>query len=281
MKQSKRTESIRRVLGLAASLVLALFGTSTVQAYSTYSGGSDGGCIDCHGDFRSATSTKGTVFPSNQNHEMHRAAGSMGTKCDLCHTGSSRTPVYTWKSNGTTGTAGDGLGCSGCHVGPGLRKHHQANGETVCYTCHDPNEVSDPENVPPPYYTGVWTSYTKVRNPGNTVMAANTNENWSVGDFLGLDNDGNNLYDLADYAIGPRDRIVSTTREGSNVRITWQTFGGRTNRVQAASGLSGTYADVSPTITTTNVGLVTTNYLDVGGAAASKGRYYRLRAQVP
>ena len=52
----------------------------------------------------------------------------------------------------------------------------------------------------PPYYG---TAYTKARNPGNTVLAANTNENWSVGDFLGTDNDGNNLYDLADYDIGP------------------------------------------------------------------------------
>ena len=65
------------------------------------------------------------------------------------------------------------------------------NGVTVCLDCHNP-ETSDPENVDPPYYSGVWTSLTRVRNAGNTLFAANTNENWSVGDFVGLDNDGNN-----------------------------------------------------------------------------------------
>jgi hypothetical protein len=291
MKQSKRTQSIRKVLGLTTGMLLAVLGNTIGLAYDTYSGGSSGGCIDCHGDFRgtgaNAVSPKGTVFPgtssNNSNHEMHRNTSYMSSSCDLCHTGTSSTrkPVYTWKSNGTNSSAGNGLGCSGCHVGAGLRKHHDVNGVIECYGCHNPNnDVSDPENVNPPYYTGMWTNYTKVRNPGNTVMLSNTNENWSVGDFLGLDNDGNNLYDMADYAIGPKDRVLSSTREGNNIRVTWQTMGGRTNMVQAASKVSGTYANISSAITSTNVGLVTTNYLEVGGATNTT-RFYRLRAEVP
>src|SRR5512146_2865623 len=138
MNRSKRIQSIRNVLGIAVSLLLVVSGGSTGQAYSTYSDG----CVDCHGDFRGPTSPKGTVFPSGQNHEMHRASTSMGTACNLCHYGTSRTPVYTWQSTGTANNTG--LGCSGCHVGPGLRKHHAANGVADCYGCHDPNEVADP-----------------------------------------------------------------------------------------------------------------------------------------
>jgi hypothetical protein len=278
MKQSKRIRSIRRVMGLATSLVLAVMGTSTVQAYRTYSGGTSGSCIDCHQDFLGSHSEKGTVFPSNQNHEMHRATTSMATGCNLCHTGTSSTrkPVYIGSSNGTNSTAG--FGCSGCHVGAGLRAHHAANNVTVCADCHPP-ETPDPEDVTPPYYTGMWANYTKVRNPGNTVMASNTNENWSIGDYIGLDNDGNNLYDLADYKIGPPDRILGLTWVGNDARITWQTVGGRTNDVQAAGEVSGTYSGVSPLITSTNVGLVTTNYLLVGGATNAM-RFFRLHSVV-
>ena len=92
--------------------------------------------------------------------------------------------------------------------------------------------------ISPPYYG---TAYTLVEHPANTAQVANTNENWSVGDFLGLDNDGNGLYDLADYTIGPFS-ILSTVQEGNNIRVTWQTAGGRTNTVQAASIVTGRIA---------------------------------------
>ena len=275
MNSSKTTQTIiRDVLGIGVGVLLAVMGGNTGQAYSTYSGGSDGGCIDCHGDFRGPTSPRGTVFPSGQNHEMHRASTSMATACNLCHSGTSRKPVYTWKSNGTSSNTG--LGCTGCHVGAGLRKHHATSGISACYDCHNSAEISDPENVKPPYYG---TADTKVNNPGNPVQVANTNENWSVGDFLGLDNDGNGLYDLADYAIGPF-HIQSATPEGNNLRITWHTAGGRTDALQAAGKPPGPYTNLGPAVIVPGVGLVTTNYLEVGGA--TKGmRFYRLKAQLP
>ncbi len=37
---------------------------------------------------------------------MHRASTSMATACTLCHTGSSRTPVYIATSNGTANNPG-------------------------------------------------------------------------------------------------------------------------------------------------------------------------------
>jgi hypothetical protein len=252
---------------IGASLLALGADCNTSLAYDTYSAGCK--ATGCHGDFRGPTSPKGTVFPSSQNHEMHRASGSMATACNLCHTGSSRTPVYTGSSNGTANNPG--LGCSGCHVGPGLREHHFNNGVTECYDCHT-YETPDPENVSPPYYG---TADTKVKNPGNTVRAANTNENWSVGDFLGLDNDGNNLYDAADFAVSPY-RILSATKEGKNVRITWLTAGGRKDVVQASAKAGGSYSNLSSALSIPGTGVVTTNYLELNGAT-NASRFYRLK----
>lgn len=260
----------RTALLAITSLLLAALGNSTSHAYLDYSG-----CASCHGDFLGSTSTKGTVFPSNNNHEMHRNASNMATACNLCHTGDSNTrvPTFIKTSNGTANNPG--IGCSGCHVAAGLQLHHINNGVSECLDCHT-LEAAPAETVKPPYYD---TVDTKAKNPGNTVLTANTNENWSVGDFLGLDNDGNTLYDLADYAVGPY-RLISATREGNNLRVTWLTAGGRTNTVQAAGAVAGTYTNLSAALPIPGVGLVTTNYLDIGGATNTT-RFYRLHAVVP
>jgi hypothetical protein len=255
---------------LPAVTALLLVGASVqpCSAYDDYSG-----CTTCHGNFRGSTSTKGTVFPNNNNHDMHRNAAFMDTECNLCHIGPDRTPVRIGVSTGTTNNAG--LGCVGCHVAEGLRAHHAANGVSECAGCHTDGPAPR-ENVQPPYYG---TPDTKVNNPGNTVLAANTNENWSVGDFLGLDNDGNNLYDLADYAIGPF-RLLGVNREGDDFRISWLTAGGRRDAIQAAGAVSGSFFDVGTSIDIPGVGLVTTNFLEVGGAT-NLARFYRLKAATP
>ena len=261
-----RTATIANRLALIfGTYLLTLAVTCTTsQAYSDYSG-----CSGCHGAFNGNSSPKGTVFPGNSNHNMHTNSASMATACTLCHMTPGSVPVYTYQSGGTTHNTG--LGCSGCHVGPGLRKHHDANGVTECYDCHDPSETSDPENVKPPYYG---TVDTRVDNPGNPVPVANTNENWSVGDFLGLDNDGNNLYDARDPAITPY-RIAGAAKEGNNIRITWVTAGGRIDTVMVATNVAGPYSNLSTTISIPGVGQVTTNYLHVN-AATNSLRFYRL-----
>lgn len=262
MKTNKSPRTICFTLEIA-TVSFFLIAVMRSPAYEDYNG-----CQTCHGNFRGATSTKGTVFPGNNNHDMHRNSANMATACNLCHIGSSRTPVLIGSSTGTVNNPG--LGCTGCHVGAGLRTHHAVNGVSECYDCHDP-ETAAPENVVPPYYG---TADTKVRNPANDVRASSTNENWSVGDYLGLDNDGNNLYDQADYAIGPF-RLLSLRPEGADVRVSWLTAGGRTNRVQAAGSLSGAFSTVSSPITIPGVGLVTNSFLDVGGAT-NASRFYRL-----
>ena len=268
MKMSKTIGGFRSFSGFALGLLLLAIWGTPAHAYTNYTG-----CSTCHGDFDGPTSPKGSIFPSNSKHDMHRSNSSMATACDLCHGGSSPKPVIIGKSNGTV--KNKGVGCTGCHVASGLRAHHFAKGVTECYTCHAA-ESAPAENVKPPYYG---TVDTKVKNPGNTSLMSQTNENWSVGDFLGLDNDGNNLYDLADFAIGPY-RVLSANREGNDLRVTWQTAGGRTDAVQASAAVSDTYANVSSSVAIPGIGIVTTNFLHVGGAT-NRTIFYRLKHTGP
>jgi len=80
----------------------------------------------------------------------------------------------------------------------------------------------------------------------------------------------------------PFFRVTAITREGSNVRVTWQTLGGETNVLQATNGGPGgsyntNFVDLAPQIIVSGVGLTTTNALDVGGATNKPARYYRVR----
>ena len=203
---------------------------------------------------------------------MHRSNGYMNTDCSLCHAGNDNRNPWIGSSDGTGNN--EGLGCIGCHVGPGLRKHHAVNGVGTCATagCHDQPEVALPENVPPPYYG---TADTEVDNPCNDVAASNINENWSIGDFLGTDNDGNNVYDRLDPACSPY-QILAIAREGNDVRVTWETTGGRTDVLQAAVDVAGPYSDVGSPITIPGTSTLTTNAVEVG-TATDPDRYYRVR----
>jgi hypothetical protein len=271
MKNNINLESLN--VQITVIFLLCLLGSTTNSpAFARYRDPvtGSGNCSDCHGSFTDSTSPKGTVFPSNSKHEMHRATTSMDTACNLCHSTSDNRNPYIYTSTGAASNAG--LGCSGCHVAAGLRAHHAANGVDVCGDCHVP-EAPEPENVKPPYYG---TGFTKVDHPDNLISRANTNENWSVGDFIGLDNDGNNLYDAADFACGPY-RILSATVEGGNVRITWLTAGGRKDAVQAADSPSGPYTNIAAPVAIPGVGIVTTNRVDI--ASTNRSRFYHISYQ--
>jgi hypothetical protein len=149
----------------------------------------------CHGTFTGPETTKGSIFPGDDKHGMHRDSGAMNTDCDLCHTqGDNRNP-FLGSSNGTANNAG--LGCTGCHEPIGLREHHFANGQTWCFQafCHTQGSTPPTEDTPPPYYGTVDTN---VDDPCNSSGIANTGENWTVTDTIGIDNDGDDVYDTAD-----------------------------------------------------------------------------------
>jgi ELWxxDGT repeat protein len=73
--------------------------------------------------------------------------------------------------------------------------------------------------------------------------------------------------------------ITQIARQGNDVSVTWITPGGWTNVVQVANGLGGTnnFSDRSSSILAVNGDIVTTNYLDVGGAINHPSRFYRIR----
>ncbi len=249
-------EALRHSLLAGAAALLLLSVCNSGFAYELYTDG----CTTCHGAFSGPMTPKGTVFPMDDKHEMHRNSNYMNTDCTLCHNTPGDTP-FLYK-------------CAGCHVGSGLRAHHAVNGITTCYSasCHSAESPPE-EGVKPPYYG---TTGTRVDNPCNDVLASNINENWSVGDFLGLDNDGDNLYDLADYSCGPL-RMVEVIRDGSDMRIRWETAGGRTERVQATSVLTNVFSDLGSSVVVPGVGIVTQELVEVNGAVGPE-RFYRVRS---
>jgi hypothetical protein len=103
------------------------------------------------------------------------------------------------------------------------------------------------------------------------------------------DNDEDGLSNLQEFQLGtdPTDssspyRITAIAREGNNVRITWTTVGGTTNVVQVSSGgADGSYANnfsnLSQQLIIDGSTVISTNYIDSGGATNSPSRYYRIR----
>ena len=175
-----------------APVALIVVAVSDLEAFNRYQEGCND-ATDCHGDFTGPMSQKGSVFPSDSKHEMRRANGQMNTECDLCHTASDNRNPFTGSSDGTANNVG--LGCTGCHDAVGLRAHHAANGVAFCSGCHPSDPPPLPESTIPPYYNTVDTN---AASPCNPTATPETNENWTIGDFEGLDNDGDNFYDGAD-----------------------------------------------------------------------------------
>ena len=209
-------------------LALALL-ASDANAYQRY----NSGCQTCHGSFTGSTSPKGTVFPSGNKHEMHRSSNAMGTACNLCHRSDDGRNPYLSSSDGTA--TNSGLGCTGCHNAAGLRAHHASNGVSVCAGCHGAGSPPA-ENDKPAYYG---TQDTRANNSCNSIAQANLNENWTIGDFLGLDNDGDDLYDASD----PNCQTVPVAPTISTVSpLTSGTVGTAYSRTFAATGGTTPYS---------------------------------------
>jgi hypothetical protein len=72
-------------------------------------------------------------------------------------------------------------------------------------------------------------------------------------------------------------RITSIVLTNNDVLVSWAGGGGRTNVVQSAIDLTGSYTNISPNIVLTGNGDVTTNYLDACAATNTAARFYRIR----
>ena len=272
MNKRITTTANRLTLMIGASLLALAAACNTSQAYERY----NSGCQTCHGSFTGSTSPQGTSFPSGDKHRMHRNSNNMGTDCVLCHRSDDNDDPFIGSSDGvaacTAWVARAAMWARGCADTMQLPAPRACYGPAPAAT--EQSQKQRPRRTCSRLTTETVTP--SANNPGNTALVANTNENWSVGDFIGLDNDGNNLYDLADFAIGGRYRILSTATEGNNVRVTWQTAGGRKDAIQASGVVNGVYSNISITISNPGVGLRTTNYLDVGAVNTKSKRFYRV-----
>jgi len=193
-------------------MVTAVLPTA-VSAYDQYSeNGDDTNCAGCHGDFRSnlyISAVDGQVW--GNLHNLHRSTMLSGD-CDACHLASGKFPAPLAQSAGGSGL--DPIACMGCHgraednvvgnpefpngAGAGLRQHHTNADVADCLNCH---EDADPANYTPvgeetlpPYYANPGTGHAAIPTAGCNDDGS---ENFA-GLAIGLDNDGDLLYDTDD-----------------------------------------------------------------------------------
>ncbi len=156
-------------------------------AYPTYqsSDGAVDNCSECHPGFVGG-------FGSSL-HELHVGSTRMTATCTLCHDSPGSTPVYT----STSPTQNNNLGCAGCHEQFGLRLHHENAGAPAdssgltCFDCHTVDPPPPAENIVDASVRAYYLrSDVNVKEPCNS----DGSEDWD-GDTIGLDNDGDLLYD--------------------------------------------------------------------------------------
>ncbi len=207
--------------------------TPDAAAYNDYSG-----CAVCHGDFRASNYVSLMDGQSWGNlHDVHRTS-MLSSDCSACHSGTSRLPVYINVSTGGNGL--QPLSCVGCHgraedaghdsgspgYGAGLRQHHARAGVLDCQDCHtDSNPATYTpvkENVKPPYYANPGTNHPNMpTDPCNRRPTAVGKETFA-GLLLGLDNDGNDLYDTADPACRSASSRINFDGDGMTDFVVWR-----------------------------------------------------------
>jgi len=202
------------IAAVAASATLATcaFEIRPVSAYDQWSiDRTTGNCASCHGDFRATgyvSRNDGVAWAGGTSLHIGHRTTMLNGDCSTCHT-SSRFPTALNVSSGGVGFAR--ISCLGCHgraepgaggavTGAGLRQHHTSTGAATCggAGCHadaDPSTVTTAaESVKPPYY---FTPDAAHPNKPTDPCNADGLES-QVAPPLGLDNNGNNIYDVID-----------------------------------------------------------------------------------
>lgn len=190
---------------LAVVLVLGV-GTSEVAAWEQWAQG----CNSCHGAFRTNNYVS-LVDGQAWGQSVHKGHEDfLNGDCDACHMLSGKSPVYLASSGGGTGLAA--IGCLGCHgrdegagvTGAGLRQHHFRTGQALCGNpfCHwdgDPAAYTPvPENILPPYYASPGTGHSNMPEHPCNLAGYGFSEDCLGSSLGGLDNDGDDAYDIAD-----------------------------------------------------------------------------------
>jgi hypothetical protein len=224
------------VAALATTLTLLPWLGTPADAYGTWTTNGTNNCASCHGDFlangyTSQVDASAWLMSGSPTslHDGHRTV-MLSSDCNTCHSAGSFTPVSLFSSSGGTGFSP--ISCLGCHgrrengpggpgkvTGTGLRQAHYRATQTVCLDCHDDSDpagqgsfIPVAENVRPPYYFTPDTAHPKKStNPCN--KGGNTESKIASG--LGLDNDGNGLFDGDDSACaGPAPKVTLDSPNG-------------------------------------------------------------------
>jgi hypothetical protein len=209
-----KARSLRSGFWMLVACGAVLLFPQTSAAYEYYSSSKSGGnCRTCHGDFLAASyvsKVDGQLW--GNLHDLHQT--KVSNDCTTCHDPGPKYPNRIGSSAGGTGLPG--LGCVGCHgraednvaanpsfpngYGAGLRRHHTTKGTTLCGGCHQDaipaSYTPVGENVLPPYYANPGSGHPNMpTSPCNPGPAYTEN---MAGTTLGLDNDGDGLYDMQD-----------------------------------------------------------------------------------
>jgi hypothetical protein len=200
-------------------------GAAAYTQYSAAKNDPDTNCRLCHGDFRQTpyTSLSDGLSWGDDLHDVHRDTMLDGD-CDTCHS-SGKYPVLIGSSNGGTGLAP--ISCSGCHgrledgtgtgsegYGAGLRQHHWRASVTVCRDCHmdaDPALFTPvEENFLPPYYSDSDSAHPLIPADPCNLPEDDRPEDYAAS-TLGLDNDGDDIYD--------EDEVVCVPEPGKTLML--------------------------------------------------------------
>ena len=203
-------------------LVLLSIGTWDVMAYEQYAQGCQ--VQNCHGDFRAnnyVSNVDGQAWGTSL-HDGHRFDFLDGD-CATCHTTGGFSPVILASSDGGDGLAA--ISCNGCHArdegsagvtATGLRQHHWNNGVELCGGCHgdsDPSIITPvSEVVLPPYYANPGNGHPDMpTHPCNLGSLGYPEDVLGAAGTGGLDNNGDNVYDMDDLGCVPLTPVESTT----------------------------------------------------------------------
>ena len=217
-------------LFLVSLFSFTVIGAGTAQAYLQYSANKDAtNCRGCHGDFRASPYVSLSDGQSWEDdlHDVHRNTMLAGD-CLTCHSSGPRFPVLIDSSAGGTGL--DPISCTGCHgrfedgigfgtfgFGAGLRQHHWTAGVTGCGDCHsDANPAGFTpvgEEFLPLYYSDSDIAHPLIPGDPCNLEADGFPEDYAAS-TLGLDNDGNGLYDESDLIACPEPGQIAMLLPG-------------------------------------------------------------------
>jgi hypothetical protein len=211
IKKQKFSTLLIFMLVTVVALGLLVTDAQTYQFYSDNTN-DQGQCAQCHTGFRdnnNYVSQAEGVSWGDSLHNVHVRGTTVGNNCDNCH-GGAGTSGRTVRINSSLAAA-DGvnaIACIGCHgrdeggliTGTGLRQHHFNNGVTLCLGCHPDSDLAGVfgpaigEDTMPPWYGSIINDGT-----GTNLAPCNAgDEEQLAGLSIGLDNDGDNVYDTLD-----------------------------------------------------------------------------------